>query len=692
MLGLATACSSGGSKGAIDAAAVRASVSDAGAALERSSDAAESRTARLPGLATPALAGLSGAYLSDVESCGACHPDAFAQQQASAHAFASFNNPIYRVAVETLRDEASADASLVCAGCHDAALLADGAMQSEIAADDPRAHNGVSCRLCHGIRSASRDGNGDFVLAAVPLPVPKDGDLASVARHKEAVALAPVSELCGSCHQSFLSPASGNSDVLLGQNELRSWADSAYTGQGASRIDSVEPADCVTCHMPKVPALLGDVAASEGRIASHQVLGGHTWLAAMRHSPKQEAEQRAVLATAVTVDVMDERQEGLEVTLDVVIRNIGVGHRFPGGVRDAANTGVRVVVQDASGRILLQSALGDEEHVLRSYVADALGRLRNVRETHTFAATIADHTVAPRDVAIVRYKGRLAKGQQAHTIHVELVHRSRSEAVAQAACGESRSRRGKAFANAAVLLGREPIDACVPQPTTVIAKTTRELGALGKPSFQRSYEHGLGLLHELQERVGAAMPSLQQALALAETDVQRAMALVALGQLASRQGRVDDALAYFEQAENAIPVHPAIAAGRGDAFAKVWRWPAAAAAYKSAVALAPGNASLWRRYALALGSAGQREEALQAARRGLELSPRNPDLLRVQALALEAAGEREEAMESYLANRGPDNRGTIIKRCIDRSAQCAREALPVHEHRLVTPRKRPKRN
>ncbi len=674
-MGLVTACHGDKPKATMDAGPVPA----------RSIDAEGGPEAQLPMHATPSLAEHSGAYLGDVESCGACHPDAFAQQQASAHAFASFNNPVYRAAVETLRGEEGHKPSLVCAGCHDLALLADEAMERPVAASDPRAHKGVTCRLCHGVASAVLDGNGHFTLTATPLPIPADGDQESLQRHKRAVKPAPVSELCGGCHQSFLSRASGNEDVLNGQNELRAWADSAYAGQGASRIDSVATADCVDCHMPRVPAPLGDVAAKNGRIASHQSLGGHTWLAAMRTDAQQLREQRAVLSKAVTLDVIRAPHGDQELAFDVVIRNVGVGHRFPGGVRDAANTVVRVTVRDAKGRVILQSAKGDHAHVLRSYMADVDGRLLNARETHRFAASIADHTIAPRDVAVVRYRGERPKEQSAHTVEVELVHRSRSEAVAKAACTESRSRRGKAYTRAAASLEGQALDGCVPQPESVIASTTRILDTSASSDFQRMYEHGLGLLHEMQERVASAEVSLQAALSAAQSDEQRAMALVALGQVASRQGRIDDSLKHFDLAAQLISKHPAIAASRGDAFARVWRWTAAAAAYQDAVALAPGNASLWRRYALALGSSGEREKAMRAAQRGLQLSPRNADLLRVQALALRETHESSLAMESYLAHRGPDNRGAIIKRCIDRSAVCAREALPVHEHALLSP-------
>ncbi len=723
-------------------------------------DAGFALSALLPGHAGPNLGGLAGRYLADVESCGACHPDAFEQQQASVHALASFNNPIYRMAVERLRESKGKAAGDVCAGCHDAALLVDGAMNEEVVASDFRAHNGVSCRLCHGIIKAGRDGNGSFTLDPVPLPIPRTGDAASLKRHKSAVAPPPISELCGSCHQSFLSPASGNAVVLGGQNEMRVWADSAYAGQGIARIDSVAKQDCVSCHMPKVPAPLGDVVAEKsGMISSHRVLGGHTWMAAMRGDQEQLEALEKFLASAATIDVVTRSQEGQHVVFDVVIRNEGVGHHFPGGVRDAANTRVRVLVTDKHGRVLLRSEDGAEAHVLRALVADADGELMGDRQTHRYAALIADHTIAPRDVAVVRYRGQLpacathledwcgppanstdgakhprstqqgalktdgnsfgtsfledwcgppatstdgAKhprsaqqgalktdansfGTSFLNVKVELVHQSRSAELAHATCAEARTRRGRFFARYSSKFGAGSANGCAAQPERVIATATRAVGDTGSKSFERMYEHGLGLLHEMQERALDAEPSLSTALTLAQTDMQRAMALLALGQLSGRLGRIDEAVERMTRAQALVPSNAAIAASRGRALARVWRHQEASEAFAVAIQLAPENMSLWRDYAIALGASGQQNKVLNASQQGLRLAPRDPDLLRVQALALrrQDAPAAKAAMQSYLEHRGPDNRGAIIRSCTESSSLCAREALPVHEHRLV---------
>jgi hypothetical protein len=118
----------------------------------------------------------AGKTLADVETCGECHADIEDQWRTSAHAFASFNNPVYRVSVDRLRRERGVRESRACGGCHDVALLVDGAMDAEIKPADRRAHAGVSCSVCHGMTSVRPDGNGSYTLDLGDFPVPKAGD------------------------------------------------------------------------------------------------------------------------------------------------------------------------------------------------------------------------------------------------------------------------------------------------------------------------------------------------------------------------------------------------------------------------------------------------------------------------------------------------------------------------------------
>ena len=208
------------------------------------------------------------------------------------------------------------------------------------------------------------------MLASTPIPIPRDGDDESLRAHKARMALAPLrsAAMCGSCHRSFLDPATGNPAHLVGQDELGAWQRSPYAGSLATRIDEpVRATDCRGCHMPLEAAPGGDAAAKDGKIHSHRFAGGNSWLAAMRGDTAQLEAVKAMLRGAASIDVAVATAAdgtrtlpadgapvvaGQSITLDVVVRNESTGHRFPGGVVDAQDTWIEVAVRDARGKIV----------------------------------------------------------------------------------------------------------------------------------------------------------------------------------------------------------------------------------------------------------------------------------------------------------------------------------------------------
>jgi predicted Zn-dependent protease len=164
------------------------------------------------------------------------------------------------------------------------------------------------------------------------------------------------------------------------------------------------------------------------------------------------------------------------------------------------------------------------------------------------------------------------------------------------------------------------------------------------------------------------------------------MITVQLAQVASKQGRVEDALALVAEARSLLapaepPVLDAVAA---DALARVWRWTDAIAPAKACADKTPQNTSAWVVLARVLGSAGDDRGALAAASTGLELAPRDPDLLRSQATALAALNRPEAtaALAAYDRFRSPDNSAELRIECAGESSRCAREREQGHTHVL----------
>ncbi|MDB4963559.1 MAG: Tetratricopeptide 4 [Myxococcales bacterium] len=154
------------------------------------------------------------------------------------------------------------------------------------------------------------------------------------------------------------------------------WRSSPYTGNGMARIDGVEMQTCIDCHMERTPATADELGAKHGTIASHRFVGGHTWMASMRDDHEQLRLTRAKLEGAASIDVAGARVTargttggwhlpadaapviaGTQIELDVVLRNVRVGHRFPGGLLDVQDTWVEIEVADRRGKRLASSGV-----------------------------------------------------------------------------------------------------------------------------------------------------------------------------------------------------------------------------------------------------------------------------------------------------------------------------------------------
>jgi hypothetical protein len=718
------------------------------------------------GMLTPSLARIVGANgatppgtgdrLADVEDCAQCHADVASQWRKSAHAFASFNNPVYRVVVERLRKDRGDKTSQFCGGCHDVALLVDGAMIGTIAPTDLRAHAGITCKTCHGIAEARADGNASWDLDISPIPIPKDGDADSILRHRSSVGRSTLrtAELCSTCHKAFLDASTGNAHHLVGQDDASPWARSAFAGSDGARIDEGLPQkDCRACHMPRTKATQGDLGAKNGTVASHFFLGGHTWLASMQGDAELVESARAFLADRVSIDVAGLRHEsgkneiiasgpvvlvpGERAVVDVALRNLDVGHRFPGGVMDADGTWVEVVVEDKQGvRVAeagtLHEASGADPtaHVLASYMARADGTRLDVRETHEFAAGVWNNTLAPRDAAVVGYGFRAPDSASRYPLKVtaRLRHRTRNVELQRAACADTKSERGRSFGQVGLRKVARAIDACKMQPITDVARSEvffsaggvpppvspAELGSLRAPrsatptagpttsparvggetreaAFQRRLAYGLGLSHALQERLDDARAPLAAALELAATPRERAMALGAMATIASKQGRTDETFAVAERADAAaraagIPAPVAMQRVRAEVFSATWRLAEAAPLFLDVALRSPRDDTAWAAAAVTFGGAGASFEALEATRRGLAVQPRDGDMLRVQALALVGlradAHVLEAAEAAFLERRTPDTAPLVRGKCSANVPGCANERIPVHVHSM----------
>jgi tetratricopeptide (TPR) repeat protein len=405
----------------------------------------------------------------------------------------------------------------------------------------------------------------------------------------------------------------------------------------------------------------------------------------------------------------------------VTVRNRLVGHRFPGGVADMQDTWIEVEARDARGRLIASSGLAHEKdakdqdaHVLRSYPVDDHGNVMEEHELPRFRAVVSNHTIAARDSQTIRYVMEVPAGAAMPLeIRARLRHRTRNMIVQQAVCRESKKPDGKAFLKQARDQRDMRVNPCAPQPITEIATTVVWMGAgweaaatkagatarkdgyAPEAAWERNYEHGMGLIGVITERLDEPRQVLEHALSTIpetpDTVRPRAMVMVQLGSVLGRQGRTDEAIAMLEKARALLPAPqpPAIDAIAADALARVWRWEEAERYAEEATKEAPKNTAAWVMLARARGSMHDDAGALEAARQGLVWSPRDPDLLRSQATALAglAGGENalaKQALAAFDRFRAPDEAAALRIACANKSERCTRERELGHVH-VMTP-------
>lgn len=648
---------------------------------------------------------------TESQSCAqsGCHAQIVTEWQESMHAFASLNNPLYRVSFEDFVKDADTQKVKFCGGCHDVALMFDGVISKPvIEPDHDAAYAGITCNACHGITEASPLGNASYTLTTSEIPIPKPNDDKSLADHKARVGSTALrtNALCVSCHRGFLTPESGHTAPLEGLVEWTQWRGSAYNGVQLERIDpDLKEQNCTSCHMPR---------AEDGH-ASHRFPGGHSSFAAMIGSKEQLKAQTDLITGAATIDIMPRNAESFnkdgELLLDVVVFNERTGHTFPAGARDLRDTWLEVSVLDAEGKPLATSGAKhaderDDREAHRFYLhqANKEGQAQIEHNVAHFRTPVFDNTIAPRDAAAIRFKwslpDALKKTDAPLQITARLRHRRISLTMQERVCQDYKQPRGQAFAEQSLKLNGHKPNPCVELPIIDIDSASLWLGpgAQDKPQdtselprWRRLYRYGLALQHQVQENLEETQDAFAQAteaLPADATPLLKSMILIEQAQVTGRQGRTDDAIALYAQANALTPDHPAISYGEAMAYMQVWRFEDASASL-SKISAKVDDDRVWRQLAIAYGSASQPERSLQAAQRGLALEPRDSHMLRSQLLAYRQLNAKEEwvtqASDAFDVFKRDTDAPGIKSKCSSTADWCRRERIPVHIHELTSP-------
>ena len=644
--------------------------------------------------------------------CARCHQDIVNQWSESAHRFASFNNPFYEATIMSMRSEstesnrrierhlaAAGDAggdvgrakSKWCAGCHDPVLLLAGTMAGEIDRGSVEAQAGLTCLACHAIdRIHDLTGNGNYniadqsedpyVFASSPRGSPgrflHDAALKARPRAHAARMLKPFfreSVYCATCHKVGLTEPVNGYRWLRGQNEFDAWDDSGVS-LNAARTFYLPPERqvCQDCHMPPEPAPLGDLAAENGMVRSHRFLAANTALPFLRGD---DATLRRIAdylrGDKLRIDIFAVRTPGADsarpladeestvpagvpITFDVVTRNLGVGHTFPGGTNDSNEGWIEFTVTDSLGRRLVASGLvGPDGHldpnahtfkaVLVDRDGDAIDR-RNAQDIHTAVYT---SVIGPGAADLAHYRLTLPTtlASSPLTVTARLLWRKFERTYSE-------------FAFESNPAGFPGFDAPPQLPITEIASDTVRIhvtasgadpaGPVGtEPDWTRHNDYGIALLLEGDLRGAGQAFARVEGLAPGRVDGPLNLARTALA-----EGRLTVAYAALERSEAIEAGNPRSAWVWGQVLQEDGRYEDAASAYRRVLRDFPNDRAAWRALGRTLFLDGRYQEALVALDRVLAIDPEDRvahyhRMLSLRALGRDEAAARAEAAYLY---------------------------------------------
>ena len=654
------------------------------------------------------------------ETCQRCHADIVAQWEVSAHRFASFNNPFYEATINNLRENTLEPNAWVerhieqfpdfgddgvgrakskwCSGCHDPALMLAGEMNTPIDRNQPEAQAGLTCLACHAIdKIHNPTGNGNYNIADEQedpyLFADAQTGSARAFLHDAALKAKPTvhmrqmmkpffktSEFCGTCHKVSLDVPVNNYRWLRGQDEYDNWHDSGVS-MNASRTFYLPPAQrvCQDCHMPPEPAVLGDVSAKNGMVRSHRFIAANTALPFLRgDTDTLERTENFLRTEKLRVDIfalstasniepvmaLDERlpplPAGEQVTVDVVVRNQGVGHTFPGGTNDSNEGWLEFSVENESGDALVISGALDAEgyldpdaHAYKAVIVDQNGSPIQKRNAQDIHVTVYANVIGPGTADIAHYSFTVPEefAGQKLALKARLLWRKFDRAYTTFAFNSNPD-------------GFKQFDEVPDLPITEIDADSVTLEVVESPpavshvvpvstqpadrSWIRYNDYGIGLLLENDTR-GAARAFEKVALLAPD----RIDGPLNLAKTALQDGNLEKAYEYLRQCEEIEAGNPQVAWVWGRVRQEDGLYEDAAAAFTYVLESFPDDRASWRQLGRTYYLAGLFEESIEAYRQALEIDPEDREayyhlMLNYRALGMdEEARIAETAFEKY---------------------------------------------
>ncbi len=639
-------------------------------------------------------------------TCDRCHQDIVAQWEASAHRFASFNNPFYEATITDMRNHADEPNKWVekhvstykdfgkdgigrakskwCSGCHDPALMLAGKMNKPIDRNIPEAQAGLTCLSCHAMdKIHNLTGNGNYNIADEQedpylFPTSADGSVGAYL-HDAAIKAKPnvhmqqmmkpffsKSEYCMTCHKVSLSDPVNNYKWLRGQDEFDNWHDSGVS-LNASRTFYLPPfkRECQDCHMPPEEAPLGDVAAKNGMVRSHRFIAVNTALPYLRNDTSTikrivdflQNEKLRVDIFAINSESHPEPimaldkgdlsiKAGEEVKVDVVVRNKGVGHTFPGGTNDSNEGWLEFTVKNEEGTALIISGFLDENnhldknaHAFKAVIVDKNSNPINKRNAQDIHVTVYANVIGPGTADIAHYTFTLPEELEGSklTMEARLLWRKFDQKYLEFAY-KANPTGFKQFKE----IPKLPITEIAGDKVNFVVSNTTEINRkeneISSSDWIRFNDYGIGLLLETDSRGANRAFEMVRFLQPDRLDGHLNLAKTALN-----EGNIDEAYIHLRKCEEMKKGDPQVAWVWARVRQEDGQYEDAIAAYKYVLKYFPDDRAARRQLGRTYYLDQQYEESIKSYQSVLEIDPENREAFYHLALCYRALGNEELA-------------------------------------------------
>jgi tetratricopeptide (TPR) repeat protein len=646
------------------------------------------------------------------QTCNRCHQDIVVQWSASAHRFASFNNPFYEATVMDMRKNSGKTNEWIndhvkhfpdvqnkvalvkskwCGACHDPSIMLSGKMTDQIDRTKPESQAGLTCLSCHAIDQIHNvTGNGNYNVEDQQedpylFADAESGTFASFLHdasvkakpevHKRRM-LKPVfrtSEYCATCHKVSLQRPVNNYRWLRGQNEFDNWHDSGVA-LNASRTFYLPPfkRQCQDCHMPDEQAIRGDLAAKNGMVKSHRFLAVNTALPYLRgdeetirrieqflQNEKLRVDIFAIKTANSNKTVMAPEKNlsalitGEKVTVDVVVRNKGVGHTFPGGTNDSNEGWLEFTIQDESGKILAISGFLDNKkhvdpqaHAFKALMVDSSSNPINRRNAQDIHSVVFANVIGPGTADIAHYEFTVPKefSGKKLTLKARLLWRKFNQDYTEFAFN-SNPEGFKKFSNMPVL----PVTEIASSQLKIAVRSEENKSPADNPSNKevewiRYNDYGIGLFFEDDTR--GAIQAFEQVELLQPNSIEGPLNLA---KAYIKEGNIDKAYSYLQKCEQIKKGEARVAWVWGVVLQEDGQYDKAVSAYKRVLQQFPEDRATWRNIGRSYFLNQQYEQALQAYDQVLNIDPEDRIAHYHRMLSLKALGRENEYLQAKAA-------------------------------------------